>query len=94
MSKHIGIRRDLDEAYPLSLLGGEYGKEQDGSWYCHVPCHNDFGAVGNLSLHSVEEHEDGTITVSPSILITYWDWESQVRRQWHGYLIKGIFEDV
>lgn len=94
MNKYIGIRRDLTDDYPLSLTAGEYGKEQDGSWYCHVPNHNFFGGVGSLRLHAVVENPDGTITVSPSILVKYWDEQTKSYRQWHGYLKNGIFEDA
>lgn len=43
------------------------------------------GQQGNLSQHDVVEHEDGTITVSPSILL-----EGTHHR--HGYLRRGIWE--
>lgn len=45
------------------------------------------GLVGNLSNHEVIEHDDGTITVSPSILV---DGETS----WHGYLRAGVWESV
>jgi hypothetical protein len=68
---------------------GDYGRHPaDGSWYARSPN----GHLGNLSAHNVLEHEDGTITVSPSILITTRDTE---RRQdvelWHGYLERGVW---
>lgn len=37
-----------------------------------------------LVTHSIVEHEDGTITVSPSILVTGGE-------EWHGYLERGIW---
>jgi hypothetical protein len=70
------------------LSDGEYGAI-DGIWYCFPP-----GAdIGNLSLHNVTEHDDGTITVSPSILITYRD-EAGNRKQWHGFLECGVWRVV
>ncbi len=45
--------------------------------------------VGSLS-HDITEHEDGTITVSPSILVT----EGEGRVLWHGYLEHGIWREV
>lgn len=33
--------------------------------------------------------EDGTITVSPSILISHWEG-----RSWHGYLERGVWREV
>ncbi len=76
-----------------------YGRDDTGSW--HVWIHSpdgrlggDHGAQGwggNLTNHQVVEHEDGTITVSPSILITFpgTDWP-----EWHGYLERGVFREV
>lgn len=72
----------------LWLGEGEYGKEKDGTWYARPPgCH-----AGTLVNHEVTEHEDGTITVSPSILITWGDTDG--KHQWHGYLERGIWREV
>jgi hypothetical protein len=43
--------------------------------------------MGNLSGHSVTEHDDGTITVSPSIL-------DDGRSVWHGYLERGAWRQI
>lgn len=71
-----------------------YWKVSDGSWLIHFP-HKDKllhdGIVGNLRAHTVVEHEDGTITVTPSILTTYHGADG--RHQVHGYLTKGIWRD-
>jgi hypothetical protein len=45
--------------------------------------------MGNLRNHEVTEHEDGTITVSPSILCT-----GHFDKQWHGYLERGVWRKV
>ena len=67
---------------PHELLPGEYGKwTEDGNYY-GVPPGTDLCA--NLASHKIEEHEDGTITVSPSILVRGAPGES-----WHGYLVRG-----
>jgi hypothetical protein len=74
--------------YPFpTLKPGEYGKGSNGIWYCLPPdCADGFdGLYGNLGSHKVEEHEDGTITVSPSILI------GDGYKSWHGFLEKGIW---
>ena len=63
------------------LKPGEYGQWTDGKWFGCTP--NDHGC--NLSAHDVVEHEDGTITVSPSILVT------SKREEWHGFLRRGIW---
>jgi hypothetical protein len=52
-------------------------------WYV---CHPD-GTLGRLVNHTVTEHEDGTITVSPSIL-------SRSPGGWHGYLERGEWRSV
>lgn len=68
--------RDTDGSYFFS--------EETQSWWCRTPT----GDVGNLGGHEVVENEDGTITVSPSILVT-------TRRDgvdvelYHGFLVKG-----
>jgi Family of unknown function (DUF6527) len=41
----------------------------------------------NPEVHTVEEHEDGTITVTPSI------WFNQPHG-WHGWLTRGIWRSV
>lgn len=47
------------------------------------------GHVGSLNpeVHKIEEHDDGTITVSPSL-----DMSKRHPGGWHGYLRRGIFE--
>ena len=76
-----GRRKFLNEDGVLWLSEGEYGQDQRGDWYCRPPG----GHTGCLRNHEVVEHEDQTITVSPSILIT------QGPDQWHGYLERGIW---
>jgi hypothetical protein len=79
-----GRRRDVElhEMEP-----GDYGRPRsEGMWVCRSPS----GRGGNLSGHTVTEHEDGTITVSPSILI---DW-GEPGEQWHGYLERGSWREV
>jgi len=47
--------------------------------------------ICGLGAHDVVEHEDGTITVSPSILVTRRTDEPQL---WHGYLQQGIWKEL
>lgn len=68
------------------LNPGEYSKLPDGTWYAAAP-RPDFHA--NLGKHDVVEHDDGTITVSPSILITRHDGTT-----WHGYLERGTWREA
>ncbi len=60
---------------------GDYGKIRT-TWYACTPN----GLLGNLANHTVTEHEDGTISVSPSILV--YGGQSN---QWHGFLKRGIW---
>lgn len=82
-----GQRVYPNEQGDLLLKKGEYGiNPKDGNWYACVPN----GHMGNLANHEVTEHEDGTITVSPSILVTRHTGEFL----WHGYLEHGIWREV
>lgn len=71
---------------PHELQPGQYGRWEpdDFNWYACTP--NDM--LANLSAHEVTEHADGTITVSPSILVTGGG------RRYHGYLRAGVWETL
>lgn len=76
---------------PHELEPGEYGfwPENEGlGFFARTPN----GHLGNLGGHSVTEHEDGTITVSPSILVsaTIGGVEMQL---WHGWLERGVWRE-
>ncbi len=93
MAKQLteGTRRDFEDGL---LEPGEYGIGPDGIWYAATPYpidNNDltFALIANLSKHEVTEHTDGTITVSPSILVRSWRGVS-----WHGYLERGVWREV
>lgn len=82
------VHQDAEGWYkqPVDLRPGDYWKvvhnAGDGEWHAHVPS----GETGSLGGHEVEEHEDGSITVSPSILVTG-------QRTWHGYLERGVWRE-
>ncbi len=57
-----------------------YGKDKDGVWWFRHPD----GGAGMLLDHHIDEHEDGTITVRPSL----------VMGGVHGYLTKGEWRDI
>jgi hypothetical protein len=65
-------------------LQGGYWRTADGTWMCGLPAPG-FG-IGSLTKHTITEHDDGTITVSPSILVDTGDG-----RRWHGYLERGVW---
>ncbi len=78
MGQQVGVRVYPDAATnDLRMPDGGYGRNSDGTWLVRPP-----GAhTGALDGHAVTEHEDGTITVSPSI-----DGEG-----FHGHLINGVW---
>lgn len=79
-------RYDLrDDYYALEM--GEYGKTPSGKWFMRPPALG-FG-VGSLGKHEITEHENGTITVSPSILVY-----GSYGKTWHGYLERGVWREV
>ena len=70
------------------LEEGCYYKLPDGDWAIHPPG----GRFGRISpnVHTITEHEDGTITVAPSILYHgHATWAG-----WHGYLQRGVWSRV
>lgn len=75
-----GRRVYPDERGGLTLAEGDYGRTPAGEWLLRPPgC-----GMGALDGHTVTEHEDGTITVSPSI----------VANEWHGFLERGVWRKV
>jgi len=87
MSESVKGRRVYpNESGELWLAAGNYGKDPvDGHWKASPP--GPIG-MGSLENHEVVEHEDGTITVSPSILI-----EQPPIGTWHGYLERGVWRE-
>lgn len=68
------------------------GNLTGGVWYVVAPMPNDGYAIGRLELHTVREHEDGTISVRPgdgssnSILI-----RGHHGQTFHGYIEHGVW---
>lgn len=77
----IGLR--VFDVGPHLFQPGDYGL-WNGTWYARAPGDDD-RRLANLANHLVVEHDDGTITVSPSILI------SGGGAQWHGCLERGVW---
>ena len=76
-AKRIGSFGELDNSSICYWKAGEY-------WMLYLPG----VGVGNLRGHSVQEHEDGTITVTPSILV-----DAHPQGQRHGFLTRGVWRD-
>ena len=83
MSEPIkGNRNDVE---PHLYEEGDYGKWKSG-WYCRPPGTE---LLGNITNHTLTEHEDGTLTASPSIRIT-----GGQGNEWHGFLERGVWRTV
>ena len=59
---------------------GDFGQWRK-RWYAMTPS----GMLAGLSNHAVTEHDDGTISVLPSILV------NDGQKDWHGYLERGVW---
>ena len=91
MASVIG-RRVYAISGDVKLAPGDYGRNPGGEWVARPPTvDGPHPLSGSLSGHDVKEHEDGTITVSPSIEISY-PWGDPPREfRWHGFLERGIW---
>ena len=79
---------------PHELKPGEYGLFKDG-WHARTPN----GHVAWLRGHDVTEHEDGSITVSPSIGVTSSKMNPATGKMtpyqvYHGYITDGVWRDA
>lgn len=81
-----GMRVYPDADGNLTLRDGDYGQDKEGIWYVKPPGQH----MGTIEDHTVREHKDGTITVSPSIVVA----DHLGRRSWHGYLRKGKWKSI
>lgn len=75
-------QRRADGTDPQGYLPGEYGRYRD-CWYGRAPS----GHLGNLRLHDVTEHANGTISVRPSIKVS--GGPNEVH--YHGHLERGVW---
>jgi hypothetical protein len=64
---------------------GDYWKDSGGYFGGVTPN----GHFCNLAAHAIIEHDDATITVTPSILVSGNVGVSPVRTMWHGWLKNG-----
>lgn len=79
-------RRLPDGDHLRDVEPGDYWKPEnrpDGEWWIRDP----FGYFGRITQHTVTEHEDGTITVEPSIL----DDRGPGQPSFHGFLRAGVW---
>ena len=84
-AKRIKGYSELDESAVC------YWKLDDGSWMLWLPderIEHFNGLLAGLKNHTVQEHEDGTISVSPSVLVT----NRNIAR--HGFFERGVWREV
>ena len=75
--------QDVSELWGDDGINGGYCPvDRDGQKVLMVRTPN--GHYGDLSRHDVTENEDGTITVSPSILVS-----DHTGELYHGWLVNG-----
>jgi len=93
-----GARRDIVDSEWTTAKTWDYGKMTHDTgwfWYCCVPdadpANDDGFMLGDLSNHQITEHEDGTLTVSPSILI---GGQGSKHQAWHGFLEHGTWREA
>lgn len=82
-----GRRVEMGERSFSTLQPGEYGRCRDGKIYGVPP--GAPGLIANLANHQITEHDDGTITVAPSILVEFPNMQPVSR--WHGHLERGVW---
>lgn len=85
---------------------GDYGRNQKGEWMVRLPSWTDevlskwfeessvnpHSFAVRLGKHSIVEHDDGTITASPSVL--WGDDYGIPGGGWHGFLEHGVWREI
>ncbi len=82
--KRIKGHSELDESSVC------YWRLDDGAWMLWLPderIEHFHGLLGRLKNHTVEEHEDWSITVTPSVLVS----NRNVTK--HGFLTHGVWSE-
>lgn len=76
-----------DERTITPVRPGDYW-QLEKTWHGMTPN----GLLANLANHAVQENMDGTITVSPSILVNG-GGVNPGESTWHGYLEAGVWRE-
>jgi hypothetical protein len=92
MARLFGGKRIYpDKDGDWSFMPGDYGfDEKHGFWMAETPN----GLLGSLANHEVTEYADGTITVSPSILVRGYSYDEKRDISWHGFLERGVWREI
>lgn len=82
-------RKDLDGKWPYQiepmLLRGEYAQALDKDlWICRAP--NGDLASFSTKTHQITVHDDGEVTMSPSL-------QFLTGQHWHGYMRRGVMTE-
>jgi Family of unknown function (DUF6527) len=85
MSEIVQGRRGVDGDWTSDRQPGEYWRNENG-WWALTPR---FEHAVDLSTWQVTDHEDGTITVAPSIFVN-----QGAPNAWHGFLECGMWREV
>jgi hypothetical protein len=90
--------RVLDGTVRLTREPGTFGRvRRDGEWVWMGRTPN--GLLGDFSEHDVVEHDDGMITVTPSVVSDFIIVDDDADERlpgavWHGYLEHGIWRSA
>jgi hypothetical protein len=77
--------KQIDDLGQLDEMSICYWKVQANGWYIYLPgC-----GITRLTNHQIEEHEDGTISVTPSIVM-----RCHINQQRHGDLTHGEWREL
>jgi hypothetical protein len=79
-----GYLKGLDQPGDYGRATSKWTKQYPQQSWWNVIAPDGSSCSLNPDIHTVTEHEDGTITVSPSI----------VTATWHGWLQRGIWRSV
>lgn len=85
--RFVKITNPANDLKPVYDAGPCYWKDVRGHWMMYFPgC-----GMADLGGHKIEEHTDGTISVSPSILVEGFESGEKIIR--HGFLTRGLWTE-
>lgn len=93
-AKRVAGYSEIDHSVPCYYKAQGRHEGPIDTWYLWIPGGR-HGYMANLAAHDVVEHTDGTISVTPSILVTSYDVVDgkHVATSAHGYLTAGEWRD-
>lgn len=81
----------LPDGHYATMPPGSICRDEHGNWECCTPN----GRRGLLSLHTVTENPDGTVTVQPSIQVDPVVRDGvAVRPGFHGHLVDSVWTEA